>query len=237
MCSYLKNRKQSVQINNSFSSTKKVHAGVPQGSIDGPLLFNLFINDSVLFLTDTFLSNCADDNNLYSIRKDRDIIKNLLRKDFRALTEWFFKNYMVLNQKKCHYRCIGRNTENDKFEFDNLLLENSKEEVVLGVTIDNKLTFDSHIKSICRKVGQKLGALLRITNYLNSSQKKLIFSGMIKSQFSYSPLIWMFSSRKSNNLINRIHERSIRIVSSDNESNLENLLEKNKEITIHQSNL
>ena len=80
--------------------------------------------------------------------------------------------------------CIGRNTENDKFVFDNLLLENSKEEVVLGGTIDNKLTFDSHIKSICRNTGQKLGTLLRIINYLNSCQKKLIFCGMIKSQFS-----------------------------------------------------
>ena len=60
---------------------------------------------------------------------------------------------------------------------------------------------------------------------------------MIKSQFSYYPLIWMFSSRKANNLINRIHERSIRIVSGDNESNFENLLEKNKDITIHQRNL
>ena len=69
MCSYLKNRKQPVQINN-FSSAKKVHAGVPQGSIDGYLLFNLFINDSVLFLSDTFLSNYADDNNLYSIGKE-----------------------------------------------------------------------------------------------------------------------------------------------------------------------
>ena len=89
------------------------------------------------------------------------------------------------------------------YEFDNLLLENSKEEVVSGITIDNKSTFDSHIKSICRKAGQKLGALLRITNYLNSSQKKLTFSGMIKSQLSYCPLIWMFSSRSANNLISR----------------------------------
>ena len=77
--------------------------------------------------------------------------------------------------------CIVRNTKNDKFEFDNLRLENSKEEVVLGVTIDNKLTFDSQIKNICKKAGQKLDALLGITNYLNSSQTKLFFRRMAKS--------------------------------------------------------
>ena len=151
MCGYLKNRSQSVQIDNKFISAKKEHASDPQGSTDGPLLFDLFINDSVLFLTDTFLSNYADDNNLYSIGKDRDIIKNLLRKDFRALTEWLFQKYMVLNQKKCHSICIGRNTEKDKFGFDNLILENSKEEFVLGVTTDNKSKLDSHIENICRK--------------------------------------------------------------------------------------
>ena len=59
---------------------------------------------------------------------------------------------------------------------------------------------------------------------------------MIKSQFSYCPLIWMLSSRRANNLINRIYDRSIGTVSSDKESNFENLLEKNKEITIHQRN-
>ena len=80
--------RQSVQINNNFSSAKKIHAGFPQGSIDGPLLFNLFINDSLLLLTDTFLSNYADDNNLYSIGKDRGIIKNLLRKDGFSKITW-----------------------------------------------------------------------------------------------------------------------------------------------------
>ena len=60
--------------------------------------------------------------------------------------------------------CIGRDTENDKFEFDNLLFENSKEEAALGVPSGSKLTFDSHFKDICRKAGQKLGAQLRITN-------------------------------------------------------------------------
>ena len=65
--------------------------------------------------------------------------------------------------------CIGRNTENDKFEFDNFLFGNSKEEAALGATSGNKLTFDSHFKDICRKAGQNLGAQLRITNYLNPS--------------------------------------------------------------------
>ena len=70
VCNCLKNRKQRVQTNNNFNATKTVIAGVLQGSIDGPLLFNLFINDLVLFLTETMLSNYADDNNLYIIEKD-----------------------------------------------------------------------------------------------------------------------------------------------------------------------
>ena len=127
------------------------------------------------FLTDTFLSNYADDNNLYSIGKGRYIIENLVWKSFRALTEWFFEKYMLLNQKKCHYMCIGRNIKNYKFKFENLLSD-SKEEVVLGVTTDNKLTFDSHIKNICRRAGQNLGALSRITNYLTWSQKSLVLA-------------------------------------------------------------
>ena len=92
MCSYLKNRKERVQINNNFSATKSVIAGFPQGSIDGPLLFNLFINDLVLFLTETMLSNYADDNNLFSIRRDLNKVK-----DFGIVTNWFYENFMVLN--------------------------------------------------------------------------------------------------------------------------------------------
>ena len=68
--------------------------------------------------------------------------------------------------------------------------------------------------------------MLRITNYLNSRQNKLKFSGIIKSQFSYCRLSWMFSSRKANNSSKKIHERTIQKVSDDNESNLEKLLEK-----------
>ena len=92
--------------------------GVPQGSIDGPLLFELFINDLVVLLSETFLNNYPDQNNLYSTGKELDIIKEKLRKDFKVVTNWFFENYMSFNPIKCHYMCLGKNKENDTFNFD-----------------------------------------------------------------------------------------------------------------------
>ena len=74
MCSYLKNRRRRVQINNKFSSLKEVIAGIPQGSIDRPLLFNLLINDLFLFICFSTLSSCADDNNLFSTGTDIQLI-------------------------------------------------------------------------------------------------------------------------------------------------------------------
>ena len=132
VCSYLKNRKQRVQINSNFSAAKTVIAGVPQGSIDGPLLFNLFIKDLVFFLTETILSNYADDNNLFCIGKDINKVKNTLAKDFGIVTNWFYENFMVLNSKKCHFMCIGRDVENETFTFKDVCYKNSKEEVIWG---------------------------------------------------------------------------------------------------------
>ena len=94
MCSYLKNRKQKVVINNSASRTQTVIAGVPQGSIDGPLLFNLFINDFVLFIEYTALGNYADDNNLSITGTSIENIKKVLLADFKTVIEWFSDNYM-----------------------------------------------------------------------------------------------------------------------------------------------
>ena len=90
---------------------------------------------------------------------------------------------------------------------------------------------------ICWKASRQNFALSRIPNYLGSNQKETLFERMMKIQFSYCSLIWMFSSRKSNNLINKEHERSLRIVRGDNDSSFKSLISTCEEITIHQRNL
>ena len=74
----------------------------------------------------TFLSNYVVDNSFYSTGKDLEIVKSVLVKDFRAIKEWFYEKFMILNPDKCHYMCIGKKTESDIFKFENLFLENSK---------------------------------------------------------------------------------------------------------------
>ena len=132
---------------------------------------------------------------MYNTGKDLELIKTVLIIDFRAVIEWFYEKFMILNPTKCHYMCIGKNIGNGMFQFENVCLENSKEEVILAIPFGNKLTFASHRKSISRKAGQKQNSLSRISPYLETNKKYLLFKSMVKSQFSYCPLVWMFCSQ------------------------------------------
>ena len=106
-------------------------------------------------------------------------------------------------------------------------MKNSMEDKILGVIIDNKLRLKSHVKILCKKASQKIWALSRL----------IIFNALIKSQFSYCPLVWMFCSRQTNNIINKIHERDLRIVLSDYFSDSETMLLNMNDITIHHRNI
>ena len=235
--SNLKNRSQRVSINSSFSTWEEIIDGVPQGSILGHLLFNIFLNDVFYFENRTFLSNYADDNVLYAFRSNLKEVKQNLSQDLLKISEWFHENCVFLNPEKCHYMSLGKNSESDLLRFCGEVFEASEIETVLGIQIDNKLNSENHIKSLCSKASQKLGALQRFSNLLDAQKKNLLFNSIIKSQFSYCPLVWMFCSRRSNSLVNNVHERALRIVSDDHNSSYSELLMTKKEHTIHQQNI
>ena len=91
---------------------------------------------------------------------------------------------------------------NETFSFKDTIMNNSKEEKILGVIIENRLTFSTHIRELCEKASQKISALSRISSQLNDSEKTLLFNAVVKSQFNFCPLVWTFCSRTSNNMIN-----------------------------------
>ena len=121
---------------------------------------------------------------------------------------------MVLNPGKCHFMLFGVK-ENEQFDLicNDITLKHTSHEKILGVTIDNKLSFDGHIINICKTANKKL----------------------IISHFNYYPLIWMFSSKESTKKINAVHERSLRIIRNDYEFLYPLLLEETHQITFHHS--
>jgi hypothetical protein len=111
-------------------------------------------------------------------------------------------------------------------------------EKLLGVKIDKKINFDQHVTTICKKASGKVTALSRMVKILSKQRKRILMSSFIDSQFSFCPLVWMFCpSRKLNKKINRIQERGLRIVYQDYTSSLEDLLLKDKAVSIHHRNI
>ena len=133
---------------------------------------------------------------------------------------------------------LGNRSNSDTINLNGTKLASSSYEKFQRILIDRDLSFDKHIKLLCRKAGQKLNALAQIIKYLTHDQKRLLLNSIIKSQFSYCPpLIWMFCSRSLNNLINQIHERDLRLIHNDHVSTFQDILERTREKTMHKNNL
>ena len=239
--SYLKERKQRVKINSDYSTWKEILTGVPQGSVLGPLLFNIFINDLFLVVENSDVCNFADDNTLSFADNSVEKIIKTLECDIDALQIWFSKNGLLLNETKCKFLVIesSKNMRDKLAEIkvlDNIITESTSGKL-LGITIDNNITMKDHIINMCKQAGKKVNALARIAGFLDENKRKLLMKSFIISQFNYCPIIWMYCQRKSNNLINRIHERALRIAYNDYISTFEGLLDKDCSITVHQRNI
>ena len=238
--SYLNGRTQRIKINSEFSTRKEIINGVPQGSVLGPLLFNIFINDLFLFVEKSDICNFADDNTLSVADISVEHIINSLESDIEILQKWFLENGMMLNENKCQLMIIesSKNIRNETAELkiQNKTIVESANGKLLGVTIDKNLTMKEHIKNICKQAGNKLNALARIAKFLDDDKRKLLMNSFVISQFNYCPIIWMYCQRQSNNLINRIHERALRIAYNDYTSTFNTLLDKNGSVMIHQKN-
>ena len=140
------------------------------------------------------------------------------------------------NEKKSQLIANSKN-KNLHASLGNENIYNSKTAKILGVIFDNALTFETHIKKLCKIAGQKISALARVSPFMSFNKRKKLMNAFFKSQFSNCPLVWMFHSRTLEKKINNLHERCLRLVYLDEHSSFEELLLLDNSETFHHKNL
>ena len=237
LCSYLSERWQRTKINSEYSTWNELNVGVPQGSVLGPILFNIFVNDLLWTITDSEVCNFADDTKIYTCDKSLTNVKAKLESSSAQAITWFKTNFMKLNSDKCKFILCGKKDDT----VSHVMVGHSKitEEPwvkLLGVYIDNKLNFDYHISKLVKTANSKILVIKRSFQFLSEFKKKLLLNSFVQSQFSYSPLVWMLHSKQAKAKINRVQKNLLSLLYNDSESTLKELLTKSNGFTIHETN-
>ena len=186
-------------------------------------------------MSDSDLASYADDNTPYVSADTIDEVIKRLETASVKLFKWFADNQTKANQDKCHL--IVSKNENISMHIGPFEIKSSNCEKLLGIKVDIRLNFNEHLDGIIKKTSPKINALSRIKPFMNISKRRILMNSFLNSQFNYCPLVWIFHSRSINNKINRLHERVLRIICNDFKSSFENLLEKDRTVSIHVKNL
>lgn len=230
--SYLSSRRQRVKIGNARSEWVTTDMGVPQGSILGPTLFNVFLNDLFLLMNETeaTIYNYADDNTLsYTSDSVNDLIA-CLNHHGSTMTAWFEINGMKANPDKYQTIMFGKRKEslggNSNLSISGVTITTDSSVKLLGICIDEKLTFSDHAASVCRKAGRQVNALMRLSNVLDTETKLKVYSSFIHSAFMYCPAVWLICDKTHLNQLERMNCRALRFVYNDYDSTYDALLLK-----------
>ena len=158
--SYLSNRRQRVKISGEVSNWSTINRGVPQGSVLGSLLFNLFLNDMFFVKLSGKFASYADDNHLFNKQEWTKNLKIDLVNDANAAVTWFHENHMVANPDKFQCIMLCRNGGvSIPLSAHNSILYPTDEIKVLGVTLDGSLNIKSHVTDICNRTSRKFNSL------------------------------------------------------------------------------
>ena len=192
--SFLTGRKQQTRVGSRISNYTEIFSGVPQGSILGPILFTLFINDLPTACIQSIPYLFADDGALYLDNIDRKNYSNITL-EIKSIFKWLQANKLALNAEKTNLIIFDSHSETDdipiKIRNDlTIVVHESKSQKYLGLIVDNKLNFYQHIEYVKKKVSKRIGAMYRSKSLLPLRFRKMFANALMLPHFDYLDIIW-----------------------------------------------
>ena len=212
--SFLSERTQRVIIKSAESNPAPVTSGIPQGSVLGPILFVLYINDMPEVIDkDSFLYLFADDTKVFrQIQSEEDIVQ--LQADVNSLVNWSKTWLLRFHPDKCISMSFGTRQGNDNhiYEMENQHLAYSSCEKDLGVHIDDKLNFDKHINTIVNKANRILGIARKTFDHMDVNIFSSIFKGLVRPHLEYAAPVWSPHLVRQKELLENVQKRATKLV-------------------------
>ena len=212
--SYISNRKQYVVFDKYESQAMTVRCGVPQGSILGPLLFLLYVNDICNVSKVLELILFADDTSVFMSHQDITVLQNRFNTEFDKLVDWLYDNKLVLNIKKTNFMTFTNkhiDITQVKVKVKDSFIDQVIHTTFLGITIDNKLTWKEHTGVICNKISKHVGVFYKL-KFFPKETLMILYNTLILPHLYYCILIWAHSSVLNMNRLLMFQKKIVRIV-------------------------
>ena len=192
----------------------------------------------IFFIQEIEVCNFADDTAINSYSLNYKEAAHKLSNDTHIVLNWFKVNSMAANPGKFQMFLRSKiNNSKITFAIENKQTKCKRAVKLLGITVDEKFTITKHIANICSLANNRLRALTRIRRFLSTEQTKCLSEAYNISTFKYCPLIWIFCNKTSNNQINKMHKRTLRLVYEMEDATFEDLLLKDNSWNVHENNI